>query len=327
MYTRLGDERLKSGETLQIGVVACPEPTWKQRLTEFLGHKGPGWLDHIARALEGPLDRLQTLFYVGTLGEEIASQVMIVGSAGVGILGHVFTRPEHRRKGACRAVMERLIPDTEARGFRLLVLGTGFESPPYWIYHGFGFRSIRPGSGQMIRRTEPDAEAALFCPGPTHVRPLGWGDWAAVTYLAARSIDPEEEGPRSMAMECPGAGNLEGPFIRFQLWREEEPRAQAWALVTEEERAVGWASLMPDRRWGERHLVLDACAHPAFPDGVDRLLDAIAWPEGRVVSYVAGGACRKPAALRRHGFTCVATLPRWLPILSGADDLEVWLRD
>jgi len=332
-YTRLGETRLKSGETLEIGVVAGPAPEWRDRLAEFLAHKGPDWLPHITRALEGPLDALQTRFYVGLLTGEaegprpVAAQIMIVGAAGVGILGHVFTRPEHRRKGACQAVMAHQMADMPAAGFRVLTLGTGFESPPYWIYHGFGFRSIRPGSGQMIWQAEPDAAAALFQPGPTRVRPLGWGDWGAVTCLASRDVVPEEEGPRSLALDCPGVGYLEGPYIRFQLRRERTPESQAWALVNAEDRAVGWASLMPDRSWGGRRLLLDAWAHPAFPEGVARLLDAVAWPNEPVVAVTAASAARKPDALRRHGFSPVARLPRWLPIARDADDVEVWTRE
>jgi hypothetical protein len=217
--------------------------------------------------------------------------------------------------------------DIAARGFRVLTLGTGFESPPYWIYHGFGFRSMRPGSGQMLWLADPGAAEALFSPGPARVRPLQWGDWGALGYLASQPPSPGEEGPRNLAIDCPAVGNLEGPFIRFQLWREREPRSQAWALVNGEDRAVGWASLMPDRGWGGRHLLLDAWAHPAFPGGVAELLQAFTWPRERVVAYVPAGARRKPEALRSHGFARVATLPRWLPVAgTEPEDLEVWVR-
>lgn len=328
MITHLGETQLKTGERLEVAVVAAPEPEWRERLGSFLGHKGPEWLAHVNRALEGPLDGLQTRFYVGLLEGEIAAQIMIVGARGVGILGHVFTRPEQRRKGACRAVMAFQMADIEARGFRVLTLGTGFESPAYWIYHGFGFRSIRPGSGHMLWLAAPDAAEALFRPGPVSVRPLRWGDWGALGYLASQPLAPGEEGPRALAMECPGVGNLEGPFIRFQLRREAEPRAEAWALVNAEDRAVGWTSLMPARTLGGRHLLLDAWAHPAFPEGEARLLEAVNWPAEPVVAAVAAGARRKPDLLRRHGFTRVAVLPCWLPIASETpEDLEVWRRE
>src|SRR5690348_4939393 len=100
MYTELATETLKSGERITVGVVRGPDAEWAGRVVPFLGHKNPDYRAHITRALEGPLDGLQTRFYVGCLDGEIISQVMIVGDRGAGILGHVFTRPEQRRKGA-----------------------------------------------------------------------------------------------------------------------------------------------------------------------------------------------------------------------------------
>src|SRR5262249_56726937 len=110
---------------------------------------------------------------------EIITQVMIVGAAGAGILGHVFTRPDQRRKGAYQLLMAHQMRDTAARRFRVLTLGTGFDSPPYWIYHSFGFRSIADGSGQMKWQAQPDAEAELYRPRPTRGREPRWGGWGA----------------------------------------------------------------------------------------------------------------------------------------------------
>jgi Acetyltransferase (GNAT) domain len=327
MYTRLGEEELKTGERMEVGVVAGPDAAWRDRVAPFLGHKGSDWQAHIVRALEGPLDGLETLFYVGTLEGEIIAQVMIVGSAGAGILGHVFTRPDQRRKGAYQLLMAHQMRDVAARGYRVLTLGTGFDSPPYWIYHGFGFRSLVEGSGQMKWLAHPEAEAELYRPRPTRVRELRWGDWGALGLLAVQPLAPGEEWPRSVAMGCLGPGNLEGPFIGFQLRREREPRARAQALVTEEDLAVGWASVMPDNRWFGQTMALDAHVHPAFAGGLDALVDALDWPDADVVAYVRAGAPGKAAALRRHRFQPVATLPRWLTVAGERGDLELWRRE
>jgi hypothetical protein len=307
-------------------VVAAPAPEWRERLAGFLAHKGPYWLSHVTRALDAPLDRLQTRFYVGQIEGEVAAQIMIVGAFGVGILGHVFTRPEQRRKGACRAVMAVQMADMPASGFRILTLGTGFDSAPYWIYHSFGFRSLRPGSGQMLWLAEPEAPSALYPPGPTRVRPLEWGDWGSISFQSLQDVAADEEGPRSLTMESPGVGSLEGPYIGFQERREREGQAQGWALVNGDDRAVGWASLMPERILGGPRLLLDAWTPPAYPEGVAALLAAFAWPEERIVAGVAAGARHKPEALRRHGFTALASLPGWLPVAGATRDLEIWVR-
>src|SRR5688500_1900224 len=107
MYTPLGSETLKTGERMEIGVVQGPDPEWLPRVVPFLGHKGPDTRVHIRRSLEEPLDALQTRYYVGCVDGEVISQIMVVGDRGAGILGHVYTDPDHRRKGACAAIMAR----------------------------------------------------------------------------------------------------------------------------------------------------------------------------------------------------------------------------
>jgi hypothetical protein len=327
MYTRLGDAKLKTGETMQIGVIVAPDAEWRERVAAFLGHKGPSWCEHIRRALDGPLDGLETLFYVGTIGDEILTQVMIVGSAGAGILGHVFTRPDQRRKGAYQQLMARQMQDTAERGYRVLTLGTGFDSAPYWIYHSFGFRSIYEGTGIMKWAAAPEAESDLLRPRPTQVRDLRWGDGAALCLLSVQPLGRDEEWPRSMTMSLTGVGLLEGPSIELQLRREREPNSRGKALATEDGLAVGWATIMPDHRWFGQHLVFDAHVHPNFAERLADLVDAIDWPNARVVAYTRAHAPRKSAALSRHGFQRVAILPRWLTVGGQTDDVAVWSRD
>src|SRR5687767_8468625 len=111
MYTPLGEARLKTGERLTIGVVECPDAEWAGRVAPFLGHKRPETREHIGRALAGPLDGLRTFFYVGCVEGRLITEVMVVGARGVGILGHVFTLPEERRKGAYSALMGEQMRD------------------------------------------------------------------------------------------------------------------------------------------------------------------------------------------------------------------------
>src|SRR5207248_6496886 len=122
---------------------------------DLLVHKGSGFEVHMRMALRGETDRLETRYYLGMLEGVPVANVMTVESDGVGILGHVFTRPEHRRKGICQAIMGRLMEDFRQRNGRVLLLGTGFESAPYWIYHSFGFRSLKGG---FMRYDAPAAE-------------------------------------------------------------------------------------------------------------------------------------------------------------------------
>src|SRR5947209_8971345 len=155
MYERLGEATLKSGERMEIGVITAPDAEWTERIVPFLGHKGEPYASHIRRSNEGPMDELDTRYYVGHREGRVITEVMIVGARGAGILGHVYTLPEERRKGAYQAVMAAQMADMPGRGYRVLSLGTGFDSAPYRIYQSFSFEGIGPGRGEMLWRSSP----------------------------------------------------------------------------------------------------------------------------------------------------------------------------
>jgi GNAT superfamily N-acetyltransferase len=343
VYTRLGEATLKTGEHMEIGCVECPDPVWAARIESLLGHKGPPWRYHVEAAVRQPLDDLQTLFYLGTIGGTAVSNVMIVGprrgagGAGVGILGHVYTAPEHRRKGAYSRLMAVQMEHTQRLGYRLLTLGTGFESPPYWIYHSFGFRSSDGTSGRMKWLVTPDAEARWFRPGAVTARPMRWEDWAALNLLALHPTGPDEELPRSWALRLPtGPGSVGSSFIELQLALasapphdgEPQPRPTALTFETEHGAAVGWAILQPDELTLRDGWRLDAYVHPAFSGQAARLLSATPWPEhARVTAYTGGPEGGRSAALRRAGFRLVAELPGWVRHGRAPAPLRVFARE
>jgi hypothetical protein len=326
VYTPLGQQNLKSGETLEVGVVLGPDPEWLPRLVPFLGHKTPDFRAHIEGALGGALDGLQTRFYVGSVHGRLISQIMIVGDGTVGILGHVYTMPEERRKGACAAIMQHQMADCRREGFRVLGLGTGFETPPYWIYHSFGFRSIAAGSGRMKWLAAPVAEAELFRSAPVSVRALRWEDWPWFELLGFLPVAPDEELPRCLTLGTQGQDSLEGPFVSFQARRAREPQIDARVLVSQAGATVGWALLGPDTRWFRRVWLLDLYAHPSFTWHLSDLLAALEWPQDPVTSYTTVAEGPKAAALRTAGFHRAATLEGWLFDGEERRDVIVWQR-
>src|SRR5918912_1271604 len=169
MYRYLASARLKTGEQMEIGVVECPDPSWGAQVKPLLGHKDRPIQEFFDAAFERRLDELDAHFYLGTVGGFAVTNVMIVGARGAGILGHVYTRPAHRQKGAYRHLMAAQMDDCRRLGYRALTLGTGFETHPYWIYHSFGFRSIDGTSGKMKWLADPDFEPSWFRPGAADV--------------------------------------------------------------------------------------------------------------------------------------------------------------
>ncbi len=116
MYTKLAEEALKSGETLEVGVVLAPDEAHGEQVRPFLGHKQMPYKWHIEKSVHERLDDLETRYYVGKLKGAIVCNIMTVESHRTGILGHVYTLPDHRRKGACDAVMRHQMADFRRRG-------------------------------------------------------------------------------------------------------------------------------------------------------------------------------------------------------------------
>ena len=326
MYVRLGEATLTTGAPMEIGVIQGPDAEWRDRIVPFLDHKGPDFNAHTRAALEGRLDDLETRFYIGHLDGRPITHVMIVGARGVGILGHVYTLPEERRKGAYAALMPVQMADIARQGYRVLCLGTGFESHPYWIYHAHRFRSIGPGRGQMKWLAHPGAEAECFAPASVRVRDARWDDWGWMDLLGMQPPDAEDELPRAPALGLKDYGSLEGPWCAFQWRRQRDPRIQARVLETDDGRTVGWCILAPDTRWFADTWVLDVYVHPNFRREAARLLEGLTWPERPVAAYLSCPRGWRAEILRQLQFEPIATLSHWLRAERGEIDLAIWVR-
>ena len=313
MYTHLGQVALQTGEELALGCVTCPDPSWGAQIIPLLGHKSRESREHFDQAFAGPLDALDTRFYIGTIGGVAVTNVMIVGAlrptGGVGILGHVYTRPEHRQKGAYGALMAAQMAHVRETGYRVLCLGTGFETHPYWIYHKHGFRSIDGTSGKMKWLADPAAEDEALALAPTRVRPLRWDDWAPLELLTYQPLHPDEPLPRSSLFALKGQGSVEGPFQTLQRRLRRSERISAVVLETAHGATVGWAALQPDPFAFGDALQLDLYVHHAFTQDAPTLLAALPLAEARRVNaYTTSGGYRS-AALEHAGFRQVAELP------------------
>ena len=332
MYRYLGSATLKTGEQLELGVVHCPDPSWGAQVKPLLGHKERMIHFTIDAAFAQPLDDLDMRFYLGTIAGQAVTNVMIAGAPGpggkAGLLGHVYTRPEHRQKGAYRHLMAAQMDDCKRGGYIAFTLGTVFESHPYWIYHSFGFRSIDGVSGKMKWLASDDCEASWFRPGPTILRSMHWDDWPRMNLLAFQPEAADEPLPRSWTFRVKGpGGNVEGLFQTMQRNIARSWAITPLALVTEAGAVAGWAVLQPDDlAFGDGFLV-DLYVHPAFQRDAPRLLAAMSWPDGaRVAAYTTGQHTYRTTALTHAGFHPIISLPGWLKNGAEATDVNVFVR-
>jgi GNAT superfamily N-acetyltransferase len=330
MYQSLGNLTLKSGETVEAGVVVAPDADWSERLAKLLGHKQPIWRWQIETLLTHDLG-VEVFFHVLHREGTPFAQIMTAESHGVGMLGHVWTEPQERGKAAAPLLLERLLEHFRARGGRALYLGTGFASAPYRIYEKCGFRGVEEGSGVMACFEEPqdEFERVYFAPGEAVIEPLNWMHWPASAALFASDLPGVV---RNAHLGLLGRTLCEGPLLHalnIEHEREEE-HPRVWVTKKAENGAVvGMASREVHPLWPHTDIV-DVYCHPAWWDRADELLKRLPPSSGRSVAYCDAGVQAKREVLLAAGYQSLTTLPRWVAhnaMRTSWVDVEVFVED
>jgi hypothetical protein len=252
---------------------------------------------------------------------------------GVGFLGHVWTVPEDRRKGAASHAMAYAVSDFEDAGGKALYLGTWFDSPAYHIYRAHGFEGIEPGSGTMAFYAS-GREAfydAYFAEGPVEIEGLGWSHWPASPALF---LGDSPGVVRCTPLRLFGRCSTEGPllpFLREERRRRDAREAHCARVLRHRGTAavVGLAVCTPDPVW-PRTSVVDVYCHPDFWALAERLLRTLDLvDEDRYLAYCDSGWADKEEALAGLGFRPTARLPKLVSgELDGRSPLDVtiWQR-
>ena len=310
MYEDLGRIKLKSGEEVEMGVVTGPDLEWAERIEALLAHKGEIWTWQNRTVLreETGIEACFTILH--RHGVPFAN-ILTAELNGAGILGHVFTRPEDRRKGAASSLMPRQMAHFRERGGQALFLGTGYDSPAYHIYRSNGFEGIEAESGLMSTYVTPRSgfEAGYFAAGSTEIETLGWTHWPASMALFLSNLPGTI---RCTPLKVFGRESVEGTLLRpIQQEgdrREQGGRPRVVALRHQDSTGVvGLAARGPDPLWPGFHLV-DVYCHPHFWTRAGEMLQAILPDEGgRCLAYSDSDCPDKEAALREAGFRAAAT--------------------
>ena len=131
------------------------------RLIHLLGHKGEPWLADIeARAYGDGLDLAAVAFCEG---EPVAHCALLssIRCACIGLIGHVYTMEEHRRRGLAASLMAAVLERFDEWGGRWLTLGTGSDVAAH-LYEKLGFRTVNAaeeGGGRIMLRGAEQGDA------------------------------------------------------------------------------------------------------------------------------------------------------------------------
>jgi GNAT superfamily N-acetyltransferase len=297
---------LKNGESVATAVILAPAETWHKRIADLLHHKGEMWRWQVAQLLAGQ-SGIESRFYLLHRDAAPFCNILTIERNGVGMLGHVWTKPEDRGQGAASQLMRLVMEDFQARGGRSLYLGTGFESTAFHIYRKQGFQSIEANSGVMAFFPDGRAgfEADYFAPGETAIAPLDWTHYATASALLAHE--------NKARVRCAPLGVLrpmlcESPFLPILRGRENGGETRAVVLQKTNGAVVGLAAWNCDAIW-PGVLQLDVFCHANFWHRGEELLSALPLPAARrFVIYDDGQNPDKTELLHRAGFEKQAQL-------------------
>lgn len=311
MYQSLGQVALKSGERAEAGVVIGPDVDWADRVGDLLSHKGDIWNWQNAECLRSD-PGIDIRYYVLHRDGVPLANMLTATSQGVGHFGHVYTRPEERRKGAAQGLMGLLMDDFRQRDGRALFLGTGFDSAPFHIYGREGFQGLEPKSGLMDYYVE-SGEAFRrdwFAVGPVEVRTAAWNNWPTSAPLFAGAFPGTV---RCAPLGIFGRQGTEGSWLR--LLHDDRGSLQGRVLVQSTSQAVVGAVVAGNHPlWPQTGLV-DIYCHPDFWDWSGELLHGLDLrARDRWLALSDAGCPDKAAVLAAAGFSTVGTARQRLPI-------------
>ncbi|NPV48414.1 MAG: GNAT family N-acetyltransferase [Armatimonadetes bacterium] len=334
------NQRLSTGEELEIARLVVPCDDWAPRLLDFMYVRHPeytncNWHLNCKRVLGGEFgDVSHDVFYAGLLGGEIVGTAWYGAprdTLDVATFGRVITAREHRRKGIASVLSEAAVEDFRELGGWCMHLGTGLTNPARFIYEKLGFAhcNFAEGGGTIMRnvlRGDPARfEEEYFEPGwATTLRDLHWGDLARAEVLYNLPRWFVKDATLGIYANTP----FEGQFFDLMTGLEQR-RARGKALVTEQGRLVGLAypAATGAGAGAQDHLrVIEFLVHPWYADSAATLVGScVAECQGlRLLAYASALDVTRCEVLEEAGFQREAALAGCLQDDESEFDLYIY---
>jgi GNAT superfamily N-acetyltransferase len=326
MYTQLDTVTLKTGESVELGVAMGPDTQLGEAIFRLLGHKGRLWDWQIRQSLDRDDLGMQSRFYVLMKAGVPVSNICSFEVDGIGILGHVYTVPQERQKGAANILMKALLADFDRRGGKALVLGTEYDTHPYHLYAKHGFVGIEPDNGYMLRYVggQEGFEKQYFAPAAVTVEPATFKHWPTVSAL---TLMKHPARVRLASLGIHGPISAEGPMLAALM--PDQPDSERVQMTVASSKATGAAlaaaTVRQDPFFGKGVDVLDVFFAPACTSAAEQALAALT-VRHHAVAYTDTRWPERDAVLASLGFAPTATLAGHLTSPAGPVDVTVWTR-
>lgn len=262
---------------LAISIGAIEIPVADQTLLGLLWHKGSPWVEDIKNRLEGKYPGSTDRFWVARDGPNLAAHVWYAVSAAdprLGLLGHVFTRPEYRRQGLSTRLIDAAMADFRRQGGEIMQLFT-YNPPTVPFYERLGFEQVYMSqaahSADWAMRWPAGSNRSIdawLAPAECRIRPLAAEDLPKYCLLYNLEYATElKDWPQEIGL------GLEAE-LAFLVTVGRVGRGQGVCLVLDNgQMLVGMATLMRSGFAHQAHVgAMDYYVHPRFRDRSGDLL-------------------------------------------------------
>jgi GNAT superfamily N-acetyltransferase len=178
-------------------LIIAPAPARWHALADLVAHKEPQWLEDIEKRIVNGVDGGQDAFAVIPEGGRLLAGACINRRHDIGILGHVFTRAEHRGLGFARRLITTLLSWFDMSGGKWLHLGTTADVAER-VFAKFGFKITHRASRQphdrvmMLRTADGLASNPLDnAVGEPVIHDVSRADWPLIVSLLQRRPGPD----------------------------------------------------------------------------------------------------------------------------------------
>ncbi len=337
MLERLGEVSLVSGDKMTVMLVTPPEWEYAEKVGRFLDHKSDTSGRGIRQRLRGDYSTYCTdKYFIGEIDGHIAGQLWYgYSESGIGNFGHVYTAPEHRKKGVTNALLPFFLESFNAAPVKAVMCGTGTP----WvaeIYIKFGFQRVYsdPGSGALILLKKewgknfeefykwyfPKGKSISVVTGSMKYRHDA--DLMLSHALQMRRRVSRRVGMSSIIRSCEDA-----------LHRAEDGQGVVTAAVTGEGHVAGWAFCLntgSSQEIGSK--IFDYEFNPDYSESESSFMSGTLElirkrGVGRMYAYLSEADTLKMSCLEKEGFHVVARLEKYLSNEEGSRDLVVLSTD
>jgi GNAT superfamily N-acetyltransferase len=258
-------------------LILAPSPTRWRAIEELLRHEEAGWLDDLRKRLVDGVDGSQDAFAVIPEATHLLASACIRRRHDVGVLGHLFTRPDHCLRGHARLLMQTLLSWFDMTGGKWLYL-TSPRDLTEGLFEKFGFRvlwrhaSETPDRAMMLRVPVRAGESPFEAlDGPVRTRDVTRADWALLVALLQHHHGADPRVPLEESA-------LTAEATALELIGQQERGTCRLTAACRRSRIVGLGSMATDQVGPRTYAML--LPHDQPPEGLREGLLASARAQG-----------------------------------------------